>query len=140
MKLLLLTLLSLVQTQTLNDYSLTAPFLSSGINSKEWNFGGDAFMNVDKYVRLTVNQKSQYGWLWTRKPLSKNITKDWRIDVTFRVGIHDGLSGDGFALWLTEEKEKTGSAFGGAEKFKGLGCFFDTYRNSKHFVTLYPNL
>jgi mannose-binding lectin 2 len=137
MKFLIITLLSLVQTQTLHDYCLEAPFLDSGINSKEWNFGGDAFMNVDKFVRLTSNQKSQFGWLWSRNPLTTTISKDWKIEVEFKVGMHDGLAGDGFAVWLTEEKEKTGTAYGGAETFKGLGCFFDTYANVKHSVRFF---
>jgi mannose-binding lectin 2 len=135
MKFLILTLLSLAQAETLHDFCLEAPFIDSGINSKEWNFGGDAFMNVDKYVRLTANQKSQFGWLWSRIPLTTNFSKDWRIEVDFRVGMHDGLAGDGLAVWLTEDKEKTGTAFGGAETFKGLGCFFDTYPNAKHTVS-----
>ena len=129
-------LISLVQCQILSDFTLQSPFLDSGINNREWNFGGDAFMNVDKYIRLTANQKSQFGWLWSRKPFGKNITKDWKIDVDFRVGEHDGLSGDGFAIWLTEEKEKEGTAFGSADVWKGLGCFFDSYENTKHPVSI----
>ena len=124
----------LVSGQILHDFSLQSPFLDSGINNRDWNFGGDAFMNVDKYIRLTSNQKSQFGWLWSRKPFSANVSKDWKIDVEFRVGEHDGLAGDGFGFWLTEGKEKEGTAFGSAEIWKGLGCFFDTYQNTKHSV------
>jgi hypothetical protein len=41
-------------------------------------------------------------------------------------------SGDGMALWFTEDQFKPGQAFGNQERFKGLGLFIDLFPNSKH--------
>lgn len=31
-----------------------------------WDFGGDAYVDTNKYIRLTQDRGSQAGWLWTR--------------------------------------------------------------------------
>lgn len=38
-------------------------------------------------------------------------------------------------MWLTEERGTSGPVFGSADQFKGLGIFFDTYKNGRPAVT-----
>ncbi|KAJ3372771.1 hypothetical protein HDU91_002131 [Kappamyces sp. JEL0680] len=63
----------------------------------------------------------------------------WAVEFGFSVN-HDGaLSGDGFAFWVTPQKEVSGKGerpilgpvFGNQDFFNGLGIFFDTYANSR---------
>lgn len=35
------------------------------------------------------------------------------------------------AMWLTKQRGQTGPVFGHADKFEGLGIFFDTYKNNR---------
>lgn len=53
--------------------------------------------------------------------------EDWTIDAYFHIRGH--YPADGLAFWFTEESFKPGSAFGYTEYFKGLGVFFDVYKN-----------
>lgn len=34
-------------------------------------------------------------------------------------------------MWLTKDRAKVGPVFGAADKFEGLGLFFDTYKNNR---------
>lgn len=34
-------------------------------------------------------------------------------------------------MWLTKERAQPGNVFGHADKFEGLGLFFDTYKNNR---------
>lgn len=35
------------------------------------------------------------------------------------------------AMWITKERAMQGPVFGAADKFEGLGVFFDTYKNNR---------
>src|ERR1700744_1124318 len=35
------------------------------------------------------------------------------------------------AMWLTKQRASPGTVFGHADKFEGLGIFFDTYKNNR---------
>ncbi|CRK37806.1 hypothetical protein BN1708_016592, partial [Verticillium longisporum] len=41
------------------------------------------------------------------------------------------LYGDGFAFWVTKNRGQMGPVFGAADRFEGLGVFFDTYKNNR---------
>lgn len=56
---------------------------------------------------------------------------NWEIEVEFKIHGKNSLYGDGFAMWLTKDRAKTGPVFGGADRFEGLGIFFDTYKNNR---------
>ena len=56
---------------------------------------------------------------------------NWEIEVEFKIHGANQLYGDGFAMWLTKERGKVGPVFGSADKFEGLGIFFDTYKNNR---------
>lgn len=56
---------------------------------------------------------------------------NWEIELEFRIKGKGNLYGDGFAMWLTKDRAKPGDVFGHADKFEGLGIFFDTYKNNR---------
>ena len=35
------------------------------------------------------------------------------------------------AMWITKQRGQQGPVFGSADKFEGLGIFFDTYKNNR---------
>lgn len=51
--------------------------------------------------------------------------------VEFKIHGTGTLYGDGFALWLTEERAKPGNVFGSTDHFTGLGIVIDTYKNNR---------
>lgn len=44
-------------------------------------------------------------------------------------GTADNNVGSGVALWITKGREKPGTLYGSAEKFNGIGVFFDSFDN-----------
>ncbi|OLL24655.1 L-type lectin-like domain-containing protein [Neolecta irregularis DAH-3] len=113
----------------LRTHSLYHPYLDQDIQSRWFDFGGDTVINTNKHIRLTHDRPGQSGWLFSRLPLS--IT-NFEIEVTFKIsGSSTGVSGDGFAMWITKERAVQGPVFGFIDKFEGLGIFFDTYKNSR---------
>ncbi|CAE6489410.1 unnamed protein product [Rhizoctonia solani] len=90
----------------------------------EWfSFGGNAYVNTNKHVRLTRDKPSQSGWLWSRLPLTAS---SYEIIIEFKA------SSNGFAMWLTDTRAEPGPVFGSVDNFVGLGIFIDTYANSRH--------
>lgn len=81
-----------------------------------------------RYIRLTSDRPSQTGWLWSRVPLTAT---NWEIEVEFKIHGKNQLYGDGFAMWITKDRAKEGPVFGSADRFEGLGIFFDTYKNNR---------
>ncbi|KAL1922763.1 uncharacterized protein VTP21DRAFT_9139 [Calcarisporiella thermophila] len=125
------------QAVAVQTHSIYPPYIDQELQSRWWDFGGDAVINTMKYVRLTSDQPSQHGWLWSRLPLT---SPNFEIEVEFQVtnNHNSHLSGDGFGLFLTTERAETGNAFGFNEKFEGLGIFFDTYQNAHDYKHGYP--
>ncbi|KAK2799182.1 hypothetical protein FQN50_008571 [Emmonsiellopsis sp. PD_5] len=83
------------------------------------------------YIRLTPDRQSRQGWLFSRVPLTAT---NWQVEVEFSIHGEGNLHGDGFAMWLTKQRGTKGPVFGSADKFEGLGIFFDTYKNSRPSV------
>lgn len=98
------------------------------MQSRWFDFGGDTLIRADKYIRLTAEQHSRAGWLFSRVPLTAS---NWEIEVEFKVHGTQTLYGDGMAMWLTKERAQQGTVFGSADKFEGLGIFIDTYKNNR---------
>lgn len=67
---------------------------------------------------------------------------NWAVEFIINInGDRDKEIGDGMAFWFTEDKYKKGTAFGNDEKFKGLGVFFDTYKNNdKDQILEFPRI
>lgn len=118
------------RTVQLRTHSMHAPYIDQDLQNRWWDFGGDAYVNTMKHVRLTQNKPSQMGWLWSRLALT---AANWVIEVEFKVsGDNTHLYGDGLAMWLTSDRAQTGTAFGNKENFNGLGIMLDTYSNARH--------
>lgn len=58
------------------------------------------------------------------------ISGSWSVEFEFNVDHSAHVSGDGFAFWVAKERARDGPVFGGADRFEGLGIFFDAYSNS----------
>ncbi|PWY99941.1 hypothetical protein BCV70DRAFT_102905 [Testicularia cyperi] len=117
----------------LRSHSIYAPYVDSNLQNKFWDFGADAIVDTNRHIRLTQDRPSQTGYLWSRLPLtaeSFEITFEFKID-----GHASHVSGDGMAMWLTQDRTKIGPVFGSINYFTGLGIFFDTYPNSRHPYT-----
>ncbi|KAF9163530.1 hypothetical protein BGX21_000186 [Mortierella sp. AD011] len=113
----------------LRTHSINQPYIDQDLQNRWFDFGGDSIVNTNKHIRLTQDEPSQSGWLWSRLPLS---APNYQIEFEFSVGGKGtGLYGDGFAVWLTKERGEVGPVFGNRDKFEGLGIFFDTYANSR---------
>lgn len=80
------------------------------------------------YIRLTSDQPSQMGNLWSKVPLTAT---NWEIEVEFKIHGKNSLFGDGFAMWITKSRAQMGPVFGSVDNFEGLGIFFDTYKNNR---------
>lgn len=100
-------------------------------NMHGWDF--KALVNSYSFIRLTNDEKSENGYLFSKTPFE---AKNWFVEFQFEIGTARKLPGDGMAFWYTEKAYQPGEAFGHDEKFKGLGVFFDTYRNGDHEVQL----
>jgi len=98
------------------------------MQSRWWDFGGDAVIRTDKHIRLTGEIPSRAGWIFSRVPLTAT---NWEIEIEFKISGTGTLFGDGFALWLTKQRGQGGPVFGSVDKFEGLGVFFDTYKNNR---------
>lgn len=115
------------------QHKRAATLFISGANDR-WDFGEDTIVNTNRHMRLTQDRQSEKGWLWSRLPLS---VSNWQMEVEFKVdGKASSMYGDGFAIWITEDRAVTGPVFGSKDNFKGLGIFFDTYANSRHSYSL----
>ncbi|KAG0160703.1 hypothetical protein PDIDSM_8233 [Penicillium digitatum] len=119
-------------TQISKASPLSPPYLDSDFQSRWFDFGGDTVIRADKYVRLTSDRPSQQGWISSRVPLTAT---NWQIELEFEIHGSGNLHGDGFALWLTKERATQGPVFGSADRFEGLGIFFDTYKNNRPGVS-----
>lgn len=118
------------KTVPLRAHSLISPYVDSDLQNRWWDFGGTTIINTNKHVRLTQDKPSESGWLWNRMPLSAS---NFMVEFEFKVdGKAHNIFGDGFAVWLSKDRAKSGPVFGSVDYFTGLGLFFDTYANSKH--------
>ena len=63
--------------------------------------------------------------------MSRHNTYGPQIEFEFKIHGKGSLFGDGMALWLTKQRGQQGDVFGHADRFEGLGIFFDTYRNNR---------
>ena len=114
----------------LRTHSLFAPYVDQELQNGWWDFGGSTIIDANNHIRLTQDKQSERGWIWSRLPLT---VKSYQVEFEFKVqGKNNHLYGDGFAMWLTNGRDKEGDVFGSVNKFQGLGVFFDTYANTRH--------
>jgi mannose-binding lectin 2 len=108
--------------------------MQSHTNCIRWDFGADTIIvsclsagsghcrklirhqNTNKHVRLVQDKPSQNGYLWSRMPLA---VMNWQIEFEFKVdGSAHNIYGDGFALWISKDRAKTGPVFGSVGKWQ----------------------
>ncbi|CAE7207440.1 unnamed protein product [Rhizoctonia solani] len=111
----------------------SSAYVDQDLQNRWFSFGGSAYVNTNKHIRLTRDKSSQAGWLWSRLPLTAS---NYQIIIEFKASSVSGgsshLYGDGFAIWLTDTRAQPGPVFGSVDNFVGLGIFIDTYANSRH--------
>ncbi|XP_054613431.1 protein ERGIC-53 isoform X2 [Dunckerocampus dactyliophorus] len=90
-----------------------------------WIHSGNAIPSTDQ-VRITPSLKSQRGSVWTK---NKAAFEHWEAEVTFRVSGRNRVGADGLAIWFTEAQGLDGPVYGGADKWNGVGIFFDSFDN-----------
>ncbi|QIX01315.1 hypothetical protein AMS68_006832 [Peltaster fructicola] len=112
----------------LRTHSLQAPYLDSDMQSRWFDFGGSTIVRADQYIRLTGQQPSQSGWIFSRVPLTAT---NWEVEIEFNIHGTGSLWGDGMAIWFTKERGEQGPVFGMKDYFEGLGIFVDTYKNDR---------
>ncbi|KAK8202268.1 hypothetical protein M8818_005796 [Zalaria obscura] len=117
-----------VKSIPLRTHSLVSPYLDSDLQSRWFDYGGDAIIRADKYIRLASDRPSQSGWIFSRVPLTAT---NWEVEVEFNINGKGNLFGDGMAMWMTKERAQQGPVFGSTDKFEGLGIFVDTYKNNR---------
>ncbi|KAH9975563.1 concanavalin A-like lectin/glucanase [Lactifluus volemus] len=126
------------RTVQLRTHSLFAPYIDQDLQNRWWDFGADAYVNTNKYIRLTNNKPSLMGWLWSRLPLTAS---NYIIELEFKIsGTVGHLYGDGIALWITTERAEPGPVFGSKDYFTGLGIFLDTYKNDQSSDYPFPRV
>lgn len=93
-----------------------------------WELKGDT-MATSEYIRLTSDQQSKNGGLWSRVPVSFPW---WEMQLSFKLhGSGKSIAADGMGLFLIRERTKVGSAIGGPETFRGLAILLDSYKNGQ---------
>jgi len=110
----------------IREHTFSRPFQGAGFGLPYWDFLGST-MVTDNHVRLTANRQSQQGAIWNKMPVS---SRNWELQVQFRVsGTTKDLFGDGFAIWYTRDRMRSGQVFGNQDHFSGLAVIADTYSN-----------
>lgn len=64
--------------------ALTLPFSNRRPADRWWDFGADTIVNTNKAIRLTQDQQSEMGWLWSRLPLTST---SWQVEWEFKVSL-----------------------------------------------------
>ncbi|KAM8973180.1 protein ERGIC-53-like [Pelodytes ibericus] len=90
-----------------------------------WEFYGDAISGPDE-IRLVPSLKNQKGSVWT---LQNASFPDWEINVSLRIMGRGQLGAEGLAVWYTREPGRTGTVYGSADQWDGVGIIFDTFDN-----------
>uniref|UniRef100_A0A8C4XN98 Lectin, mannose binding 1 n=1 Tax=Falco tinnunculus TaxID=100819 RepID=A0A8C4XN98_FALTI len=91
-------------------YSFKGPHLVQADGTVPfWVHMGNAIPSTDQ-IRVTTSLKSQRGSAWTK---NKSIFEYWEVK----------------AIWFTEEQGLEGPVFGAADKWNGVGIFFDSFDN-----------
>ncbi|XP_075432060.1 protein ERGIC-53-like isoform X2 [Ascaphus truei] len=85
----------------------------------------DAIPGPDE-VRLVPSLRNRGGSVWTRHSAS---FPHWEVEVSIRITGHGRMGAEGLAVWFTRERGESGSVYGSADLWDGVGVVFDTYDN-----------
>ncbi|KAM4676750.1 protein ERGIC-53-like [Discoglossus pictus] len=90
-----------------------------------WEHYGDAIPGPDE-VRLAPSLKNHRGSIWTNQSAS---FPHWEVEMSIRISGHGRVGAEGLAVWYTREPGRSGTVYGSADLWDGLGIIFDTYDN-----------
>ncbi|XP_063301959.1 protein ERGIC-53-like [Pelobates fuscus] len=90
-----------------------------------WDLYGDAIPGPDE-VRLVPSLKHHKGSMWTQLNAS---FPHWEVDVSLNIVGRTREGADGLAIWYTREPGQTGTVYGSADQWDGVGVIFDTFDN-----------
>jgi hypothetical protein len=77
------------------------------------------FFRLREDPNPSINSFSTFDW--------------WEVELQFRATGRGRVGADGLAFWFSSTKGFGGPVFGSADKWNGLGLFFDSYDNdNKH--------
>ena len=121
----------------IDSFSFEPPFRdidSSGLRlvSHDWRASGSTMVNSN-FARLTPDQQSKTGALWSREMLD---VPSFSSTLKFRIsGKGKDLYGDGIAVWIVQQGYFIeGDLHGFQEDFIGVGIIFDTFRNTENLM------
>jgi hypothetical protein len=81
-------------------------------------------VHVDKNtIHLNNNKPNQQAAVWSKRSM---IEKHWQVVLAFRIK-GNTIGGNGLGFWYIRDGHRTGSVYGGPDKFDGFGLFFDTF-------------
>lgn len=104
-----------------NEIELAAPYPEDNFLPLFKKYGE---VSMDKNsVYLTRGQPKQQAAIWSKRALSD---KHWQVVFAFRIK-GKSIGGNGLGFWYTRDGHRTGSIYGGPDKFDGFGLFFDTF-------------
>jgi len=93
-----------------------------------WELKGDT-MATSEYIRLTPDQQSKTGGLWSRVPITFPW---WELQLAYKIhGSGKSIAADGLGMFIIKERGKFGSALGGPRGFTGFAAFMDSYKNGQ---------
>lgn len=121
--------------EKINTHSFEPPFQDidtsgSRMVSNYWRGSGSTTVN-NNFARLTPDQQSKKGSLWSREVLD---VPSFSTILKFRIsGKGKDLFGDGMAIWFVQQGYYIeGDLHGFQDDFVGIGVVFDTFKNSEH--------
>lgn len=138
----IIVLILICQQQTyaekISSHSFEGPFRDidnsgSRMVNKNWRSGGSTVIN-NNFVRLTPDQQSKKGALWSRESLE---ISSFSSIIKFRIsGKGRDFYGDGIALWIVQQGYyNEGEIHGFQEQYIGVGIVFDTFKNTENVAS-----
>lgn len=104
-----------------NEIEFVGPFPEDGFLPL-FKKHGEVFVDQNT-LRITSGKPNQMGALWSKRQMTE---RNWQTIFAFRAN-GERIGGNGLAFWYTKDGHRTGTIFGGPDKFDGLGLFFDTF-------------
>ncbi|KAJ3212596.1 Protein ERGIC-53-like [Dinochytrium kinnereticum] len=87
-----------------------------------------------EYIRLTSSVPGMHGSVWAKEP---NPHREWQVEFSFSAFGRAYAGGDGLAFWYAKDPGLEGPVYGVADKWTGLGLFFDTAEVNENRFTPY---
>ncbi|XP_063711139.1 protein ERGIC-53-like [Symsagittifera roscoffensis] len=107
------------------QYSFKGPQLTIDNQVPFWSHGESALPSEDQ-IRLVPSIRSKKGFVWSQFAYA---SKDFEVEVTFKITGRGRIGADGMAVWFTDSPGFEGNVYGNRDMWNGLGIFMDSYDN-----------